>query len=240
MLYHTTGTSNVAVGMSALESNTTASYNTALGYSSLSSNTTGHSNAAVGYGASNGNTTGVRNTSIGESAGDTLTTGTDSVFLGRVSRPNGATNSNTIVIGANATGKGSNTGFISPNNGSIYQGNNSSSWATTSDQRLKKNITDSTKGLTEINQLQVRNFEYRTADEITELAATDAVNRSGVQVGVIAQEIQAIFPDCVKEESTGVLAVDPDSLTWHMIKAVQELSTQNAALAARLTTLEEG
>ena len=45
-----------------------------------------------------------------------------------------------IVIGYAITGKGTNTGFISPNGGAIYQGGNSSTWSTTSDIRIKKNI----------------------------------------------------------------------------------------------------
>ena len=66
-------------------------------------------------------------------------------------------------------GSGSGTGFISPNDGAVYQGNNSSSWSTTSDRRIKKNIVDNTVGLDAINQVQVKNFEYRTEDEITEV-----------------------------------------------------------------------
>jgi hypothetical protein len=148
-----------------------------------------------------------------------------------------------IVLSAGNTSsldKGDSTGFIDPSGGGVYQGNNSSSWATTSDRRLKKNIVDSTIGLDEINQIQVRNFEYRTAGEITELDASDAIQTKGVQVGAIAQEIQAILPNCVTEESTGVLSLNADNLTWHLIKAVQELSTKNDALEARIATLEEG
>jgi len=86
--------------------------------------------------------------------------------------------------------------------------------------------------------VQVRNFEYRTEDEITELPTTSAVDKQGVQLGVIAQEIQSIFPDMIKEESTGVLSVNPDNMTWHLVNAVKELSAQVTALTERLTTLE--
>ena len=51
-----------------------------------------------------------------------------------------------------------NTGFISPNGGGVYQGNNSTTWSTTSDQRLKKNIIDNNEGLALITAIQVRNF----------------------------------------------------------------------------------
>jgi hypothetical protein len=38
---------------------------------------------------------------------------------------------------------------------------------TVSDERIKKNITDNNIGLEAINKIQVRNFEYRTEDEIS-------------------------------------------------------------------------
>jgi len=42
-----------------------------------------------------------------------------------------------------------------------------------------------------------------------------------------------ILPDIVKQESTGCYSVDPDNLTWHLVKAVQELS-------AKIEELENG
>ena len=73
---------------------------------------------------------------------------------------------------------------------------------------------------------------------ITELENHTVIEKSGMQVGVIAQEIQAILPNCVKEETTGVLSVNPDNLTWHLVKALQELSAKNDALEVRITALE--
>jgi len=204
--------------------------------------TTGVNNVLIGYLAGHEITNGQFNTCISPSqAGDNLVSGEFNVYLGYLSQAGGSNAIGEIVIGAGNRvhlGKGNSTGFISPNTGGVYQGNNASTWSTTSDQRLKKNIVDSTIGLAEINQLQIRNFEYRAKDEITELADTNVIDVEGVQVGVIAQEIQAILPNCVKEESTGVLSVNPDNLTWHLVKAVQELSTQLDAALARITTLE--
>ena len=131
------------------------------------------------------------------------------------------------------SGKGSNTGFINNGSGGTYQGNNSSSWSTTSDQRLKKNIADNNIGLDAITSIRVRNFEYRLPEEVdAELKSTDAVNRTGVQLGVIAQELQAVLPECVKQESTGVLSVDTDNLTWYMINAIKELKAEFDAYKA--------
>ena len=111
--------------------------------------------------------------------------------------------------------------------GSIYQGDNSSAWSTTSDERIKKNIVDSTIGLAEINQIQVRNFEYRLPEEVdAELPQSAAITKEGVQIGVIAQEVIEILPDIVKQEDTGCYSVNPDNITWHLVKAVQELTAR--------------
>jgi len=255
---NTTGNNNTAIGLNALGSNTTGSGNTALGRSALPANTTASANTAVGYATMNANTTGASNTAIGEGAGFAittgsnnicigagsgeatvnLTTGANNIYIGTLSRGSASANGQEIVLGYNTTGKGTNTGFINPNGGGVYQGNNSSTWSTTSDERIKKNIVDNTTGLDAINQVQVRNFEYRTEDEITELPTHSAIDKQGVQLGVIAQEIQTILPDMVKEESTGVLSVNPDNMTWYLVNAVKELSAQITELQSEIATLK--
>ena len=120
--------------------------------------------------------------------------------------------------------------------GNMYQGNNSSTWSTTSDIRIKKNIVDNDIGLKEILQLKVKNFEYRLPEEIEdEKIASRAVASPGTKVGVIAQEVEDILPDIVEtHEATGVKSVDPDNLTWYLVNAVKELSAENTALKQRL------
>ena len=89
-------------------------------------------------------------------------------------------------------------------------------------------MVDNTTGLDKINQIRVRNFEYRTEDEIVDFENPKAVvvNKEGQQLGVIAQEIQEILPDVVKQETTGALSVNPDNLTWYLVNAVKELSAE--------------
>jgi hypothetical protein len=246
MYSNTTGASNTALGAGALSRNTTASDSTAAGYQALYLNTasyntavgsgagygttTGESSVFVGQNAGRSATTGGSNTIIGTGAGYTgtaLTTGYNNIYVGTNAAAAAAAEQHSIVVGANSTSKGNSTGFINPNSGGVYQGNNSSSWSTTSDQRLKKNIVDNTVGLSAINSIRVRNFEYRLPDEVdAELKPTDAIQKSGVQLGVIAQELKQILPECVKTESTGVMTVDADNLTWYLINAVKELSAR--------------
>jgi hypothetical protein len=155
-------------------------------------------------------------------------------MLGYNAQPAAGADTNEIVISASTgiNGKGSSTGYIYPSTGGVYQGNNSASWSTTSDARLKKNIVDNNTGLDKITAIQVRNFEYRLPEEVTELESHCAIKKEGVQLGVIAQELQQVLPECVKTESTGVMSVDPDNLTWYLINAVKELKAEFDAYKA--------
>ena len=139
-----------------------------------------------------------------------------------------------MVIGHNTTGKGSNTSIIRGDAG-IYNTANTTAWQTTSDSRIKKNIVDNNTGLDILNQIQVRNFEYRTQDEIVDFDSPEAavVKKEGLQLGVIAQEIAEVLPEVVKTQSTGVKTVDSDNLTWYMINAIKELTARVKELESR-------
>jgi len=233
---NTTGSYNTAVGHQSLRANTTASNNTAVGYQAGYAST-GSANTFVGQNAGSSVTSGTNNTVLGASGSQTLTTGSYNLSLGFATRFSSSSISSAIIIGSGNlenNDKGSSTGYINPNGGGVYQGNNSTLWSITSDERLKKNIVDNTDGLNKITAIQVRNFEYRTADEITELEPQNAIDIKGVQLGAIAQELQAVLPDCVKTESTGVMSVDASNITWYLINAVKELNAKVTALEAQL------
>ena len=163
--FNTTGTQNDSNGtvVSLSQAGYNGSYNVCTGLNALYANTTGPNNSAFGYTAGTAVTTGIGNTLLGNGAGNNITTGSYNVMVGFTAKPSSATVSSEIVVGSGTAqvGKGANTGFISPNSGAVYQGNNASTWSTTSDRRLKKNIVDSTIGLAELKQLQT---EYRTVD----------------------------------------------------------------------------
>lgn len=78
-----------------------------------------------------------------------------------------------------------------------------------SDKRLKENISNSTIGLNEINKIQVKNYNYK--------------NDKTPRVGVIAQDLQKIFPNSVKKNEDGFLAVSKDEMFFAMINSIQEL-----------------
>jgi len=240
----TSGASNTAVGAEALKSMTTTNSNVAVGKSAGQSTTTGYENVFIGAGAGSINTTGYFNICIGRSAGENTgpTTGQSNTLIGNDARASGTNASTQLVVASrqSRTGIGDNTGLIDGGTGGIYQGNNSSSWSTTSDRRLKKNIVDNTEGLDIISQIRVRNFEYRTLEEVTalaELPAFTTIEKTGVQLGVIAQELEAVCADCVTTVSTGVKTVDSDNLFWHMVNAIKDLKAINDTQATTITAL---
>jgi Chaperone of endosialidase len=232
------GTLLTAIGYNALNANT-GSQNTACGWSTLSACIGGQYNSGFGLQALTNLTTGNYNTGIGRGAAPNLTTGSNNIHIGTNTKSSAVGVDYELVIGSlngtDITGKGTATGFINMNSGGTYQGNNSAAWSVTSDQRLKKNIVDNNVGLDAINAVRVRNFEYRLPEEVDpELSPGDAIAKTGIQLGVIAQELQQVLPDCVKQESTGVLSVDSDNLTWHMVNAIKQLSARVAELEAKV------
>jgi hypothetical protein len=239
---------NVAIGSGASKITTSSAYNNVLiGYRSGYVATTTNGATCVGATAGRTLTTGGSITCVGSDAGAGITTGGSGTYIGASTAASSGGAANEVVLGAGngPTGKGSSTAFINANGGGTYNGANSSSWATTSDRRLKKNIVDNTEGLDKIVQIRVCNFEYRTEDEVTELPKHTVIDKQGVQLGVIAQELREVCPDCITEEDTGVISVDSDNIFWHMVNAIKDLKALNdtqaatiTALTARITALE--
>lgn len=91
------------------------------------------------------------------------------------------------------------------------------SFQTSSDQRLKSNIQDSTYGLAEV--LQLRSVQY------------DRNNNH--EIGLIAQEVEPVLPEFVGE-SDGYKTINYSQMVSVLIKAVQELSAEVNALKAKL------
>ncbi len=209
-----------------------ADYNTAVGYGALDAVTSGNLNTCIGYNAGTDIAGGINNTLIGKGAGGDNASLEKCTLLGATLEASATNGDSQTIIGFNGVGKGDSTMFAAGASSGSYQQNNSASWSTTSDQRIKKNITNNNVGLNIIDQVQVRNFEYRTEAEITDFDNPKAVmvDRSGTQLGVIAQELEAICPACINTLSTGAKAVDTDELFWHMLNAIKELSAKVTAL----------
>ena len=64
--------------------------------------------------------------------------------------------------------------------------------------------------------------------------------KPGRQMGVIAQEVQAVFPELIVERETGYLAVDYAGLVAPVIEAVKELDARLRSVEERLARMEDG
>jgi hypothetical protein len=77
-----------------------------------------------------------------------------------------------------------------------------------SDENLKKDITTIENALEKVNQLRGVNFTWKDTDEKSK--------------GVIAQELQKVFPELVSEDSNG-LSINYSGLIGVLIEAIKEL-----------------
>jgi len=121
-------------------------------------------------------------------------------------------------------GDGANIGSISQNTASTV------SYNTTSDRRLKENISHSVSGLDLLAKVKVRDYNY----------ITDPAKQT--QQGFIAQELYDIYPQAVtvggEDPKTHLWQVDYGKLTPLLVKAVQDLQSENDQLKARTDKAE--
>jgi trimeric autotransporter adhesin len=103
-------------------------------------------------------------------------------------------------------------------------------WATsftpTSDQRLKKNIRTLDDALERIGKLRGVSFDWRTPGE-REIGRDLTLPTDEHQLGVIAQEVEEVFPEAVGTGNNGVKNVNYNSLVGPLIEAVKELKRRN-------------
>jgi hypothetical protein len=223
---------NIGKGASSIATNTR------VGIGALSSITTGVNNTAIGNGSGDLITTGESNTFLGSDAGFNITTGSYNTVIGHNSRPSANNSTLQLIVGHNLLGKGNSTAYIGGASGA-YNEKNVTTWETTSDIRLKKNIEFYYEGLNKINQIQVKNYEYKTKEEVIDSLKLSVIERKGIQIGVIAQEYQKIFPESVSTNSTGILSINTDNLIWHLVNSVKELSNELNNLKLEILNLKK-
>jgi trimeric autotransporter adhesin len=247
LLTNTTGASNTAVGNSALYANTTAANNTAVGTSALAANTEGSENTALGVGAGEAITTGVNNIVIGYNAGShdiNLTTGIGNIVIGNYADTTTEGSAYANVIGYNVGGEAGYT-TVGKAGDDIRAAHGVATWATVSDERYKKDIVDSTTGLSFINALRPRTFKYRTLGELPETfsaykaGSTEVFKNSETNHGFIAQEIKAAIDADASikdgfrlwdDREDGSQEVAEAALIPVLVKAIQELTARLEAL----------
>ena len=129
---------------------------------------------------------------------------------------------------------GSRRFAVAASNGDVVNSNNS--YGAVSDSKIKENIVDATNKLEDLNKVKVRNFNIKGEEQ--------------KQIGVIAQELESIFPSMIEEhkdyneegEDLGTVtkSVKYSVFVPMLIKALQEADDKIEDLTARISTLEGG
>jgi len=109
-------------------------------------------------------------------------------------------------------------------NGNLLNSNNS--YGSLSDVSLKENIVDATPKLDDLMQVRVRNYNLK-----------DDVNKTK-QIGVVAQELETVFPGIIETDGEGIKAVKYSVFVPMMLKAIQEQQALITSLTARIAALE--
>ena len=99
-----------------------------------------------------------------------------------------------------------------------------------SDERLKENIVPLTGALDKVKALRGVSFSWK---ELNEEEKSTVHSHEGHDIGVIAQEIQAQYPELVTERENGYLAVDYVKLTAVLLQSIKELDAKVEACMAK-------
>ena len=94
-----------------------------------------------------------------------------------------------------------------------------------SDKRLKDIKGESKAGLDQIRQLKVYDYTFKK----------DKENKS--QVGVIAQDLQKVFPEAVREGLGGYLMIRQDDMFYAMINSIKQLDKLVQGLINEVKTI---
>jgi len=127
--------------------------------------------------------------------------------------------------------------------GNVYNYNNSTAWATTSDIRVKENIIEIPSALNIISQLKPVSFDYK--DFFANEKKWD-INQKNENIGFIAQDFETVFPKYTHksiqivngQQIDDFRTIDTTPLIPYLVKAIQELKAKNDNLELRIIALE--
>ena len=100
----------------------------------------------------------------------------------------------------------------------------------TSDKRHKNNIVLISDALTKVTKLNGVTWEWNDG--------VDAATKETPKTGLIAQEVQEVLPEVVKEREDGFLALDYSKMMGLMVEAIKEQQKQIDSLLIKINQLE--
>jgi hypothetical protein len=251
----TSGSYNVFIGDGVAE-NLNGSYNCVIGHRALNSAVSNTGTVAIGSDALF-STTGQKNIGIGYQAGNSITSGTGNTLLGYDVDTGSATAQDRIVIGREVSGSADDriTIGITTNKAELDLDGSDTSWAASSDSRLKTNVAPYSAGLSFINDLSVVSFNWKKKRDVPEdlvgyhADSDDPIHgRPGKTYhGFIAQDVRKALDDHPevadgqhfwKLREDGVQTTAPSDLVPILVRAIQELSSQVALLRSELDAIK--
>jgi hypothetical protein len=117
-------------------------------------------------------------------------------------------------------------GTSSPTTAGLIRATNDVIAFYSSDERLKDNKVLLTQALDKVNQLNGYEFDWIPMVGIHE--------NEGHDIGVIAQEVEKLFPEIVTTRDNGYKAVKYEKLTAVLIEAIKELSNEMKELKKQI------
>ena len=104
-----------------------------------------------------------------------------------------------------------------------YKSDGNTAWGVASDQRLKKITGKYKRGLNDILKLKTYYYRYKDNDQ-------KGLSSKNEVVGIMAQDVQPVFPEAIYKEKDGYLGFVMDPIIWGLVNAVQEQNREMASL----------
>ncbi len=97
------------------------------------------------------------------------------------------------------------------------------SWTVLSDRRMKQNIQPLRGALDQVLRLEGFTFEY------TQAALERGLALPGTQIGLVAQQVEQVFPDWIDQDADGTKLVTERGTTALFVEALRELRAEKDA-----------
>jgi len=192
--YNTTASTYLSTAWGS-STNASGNYATAFGYQTTATGT-----LSMAFGRES-NASGYSSTAFG------YYTVADKSYMTALGMYNTENNTNALFVVGNGSSGNRSDAFEVFQNGNVYI---SGSTNVTSDKRLKTNITPISDALSKVKQLNGVTFNWKESHK-----------DQSTKMGVIAQDVQAVFPELVHVGNNGYLSVDYSGMNGAIIEAIK-------------------
>ena len=249
---------NIGIGVHTLQDLTTGDANVVIGFGSGRNIAGGQNNVFVGKEAGKNVVAGGTNTILGNGAGLAINGGSNNIIIGSGANASDGAANNQIVIGKGATGAANNTAYIghttiesvymsTDREAVVYGGAIDLNPADSGTQDIAEitlendaTISNGTVGTVVITGNLSVSSDMRLKDNITSLGSTisDIIKLDGKsytregrkEIGLLAQDVELVYPELVSIDRKGILAVNYQALSAVLINGMKDQEARIAKL----------